>query len=765
MSSYSNNKPKTSTSMEGEIDLKRVYAILGRYKTSIFLSILVMTLLAIAYAFFSTSVYQATLTLQVRKQASKGSGSSGQDAFMQEALGAEQNNIDDEITILESASLTNKALKYLQLGTRYYTQESLKTIELYKSSPFRVETKSLYRSMLGYKFYIKPIDTKSFRLTVVPPLRMKILSYLGAEQKPLRFSKVFTYGTLIKQPQFSMLIKKTGIMTNEKYFFTVVPNEWMTNFILSSLNISVLSQKGSILILSYQDNVPQRALDVLTAIANAYKNRSIEMKNKSANKKLAFIDRQLAQINKSLQKSANSLQKYKSSHVVIDLKTKGVMLSEKISTLETQVSQLDLQKSVLKNLEKQIKARKNLTNIDISSARFVGSPLSSLIEKLQLAYRKHVSLAADYTKNHPYVKTNNQQIESIIKSLLGTIESNIQGNNQQKSILSNLIKKNKAELESIPKEQKDLASLTNNFSVNKKLYEYLLQKRAETAIVESSKVSSVRVIDEAGVGEFPVKPKRLLLILVGMFLGVILGVVQALFRNRLANTIQSISDIQKHTSLPIYAVLPFFKNKKSLYEDSLRVLLTKLEVLRSKPKVIVITSSIEGEGRTTTTVEFAKVIAQSNRKVVMIDFDLRHPKTYKKPKLSSDIGMSTLLSGENTIEEVVQNLGTNIDIITAGPVPSNPHELFMSKTLDTVMSRLREKYDYIIIDSPATGLVADALVLMHLADLNLIVFKAKYSKIDFIDNINRFVSEHELKNVGIVLNALELKNIRPWFKK
>jgi capsular exopolysaccharide synthesis family protein len=273
------------------------------------------------------------------------------------------------------------------------------------------------------------------------------------------------------------------------------------------------------------------------------------------------------------------------------------------------------------------------------------------------------------------------------------------------------------------------------------------------------------VIDEALVGEFPIKPKSLLIILVGFILGTIIGIAQAFIRNYLANTIQTINDLEKNTVLPLYSVLPFFGDRKSLYEDALRVLLTKLAFNPLSPKVITFTSSVQGEGRTTTALELANVMGQSGKKVIVLDLDMRGSKIHKRLNISNEIGMSTLLAGTSTLEKSIHRIADNTDIIVSGPVPSHPYELIMSERLRTLFAELRTEYDYIIVESPPAGLVADALVLMRLSDLNLIVFKAGYSKKDFTTNTNRFVQEHQLQNVGVILNGLELKQIRPWLRK
>ena len=765
MYSYSNKKQNNNILSAEEVDIKVVFDTLKRYKKSIFIVAFMVTFVSALYTYFSTSIYQADLTLQVHEQTANTPDPTGQDQFMQQAIAGQQsNNIDDEIAILQSTFVATKALESLDLGKRYFVKNGLKTVEFYKDAPFKIVAQSMSKYMLDYSFHINPIDATHFRLTVSPTLLIKLRYLFGGDVQLIRFSEVYTYGQPIESKDFHIEVDKTGDMSDAEYIFTVKPNLFMTDFILSSLTVAPTTDKSNVLLLSFDDTIPQRGQDVLNAIANAYQEQSIEVKNSSANKKLAFIDKQLDQINKTLQVSASKLQGYQSSHSSIDVKDKGTMLAQQITTYENQISDLDMQKSVLQNLAQQIKSDKDVSGIGLSSPAFANSPILTLISQLQAAYVQKTSLNADYTPKHPSVIKNNQQIQSITKNLLGTIESNIQGIVKQKAILADSIGKIKSQMSSLPEEQKDIASLSNNVDVNQKLYEYLLQQRAQTAIVETSKISNIRVIDEAAVEQLPIKPKRMLIILIGMILGLITGVAQALFRNYLENTVESISDVEKHTSLPIYTVLPFFRDKKTLYEDALRVLLTKLEFEMGKPKMITITSSVQGEGRTTTALEFAKVIAQSSRKVIVVDLDLRRSSVHTKLNLSNAKGMSNLLAGTSTLEDVIQTVDTNLDIIAAGPVPSNPYGLIMSSALETLMTQLREKYDYIIVESPAAGLVPDALVLMRMSDINFMVLKAKYSKKDFLENTNRFVSEHKLENVGIILNGLELNKIRPWFK-
>jgi len=770
MSSYLNNQNMQPKTLEEEIDLKDIFATLGRYKTSITAIAVATTLLAAIFTYFSTSIYQADLTLQI--QQSTASSKSGDSDFMAAALDAQGQNIDNEIPILQSYFIAQKALEKIQVGTRYYTTKHFKTVELYEDTPFVVNADAIVERLIGYKFGLHPVDANHFELVVEPTLSMKISNIfrsLGGtvpiEKQLIYFKGTYTYGSMISSPLFKITVNKIGDMDNSNYGFSITPNEYMFPLIQESLKVSVASDKSSVLQLSYEDNVPERAQTILNAIADAYKEQTIEVKNSGAKKTLTFIDQQLKGINDALQNSATNLENYKSAHIVIDPKEKGVLASQKIAELQTQRDEIDMQVSVVENLLNYINSNKDTTAIDVGSMSTISAPILSLIEKIQAADAQHTALVNDYTDKHPSVVKITDQISKLRSNLKATIESSLRGIRQRKATLDNIISQNNAALEAIPAQEKQLSQLSNSFTVNQKVYEYLLQKRAETAIVESSTVSAVRVIDQALVGDIPIKPKSLLVILVGLILGFIIGVAQAFIRNYLSNTIQTIRDLEKNTVLPLYSVLPLFGERKSLYEDALKVLLTKLEFNPLSPKVITFTSSVQGEGRTTTAIELAYVMGKSGKKVILLDLDMRGSKIHKRLNLSNAIGMSTLLTGKSTFEESIHHIADNTDIIVAGPVSAHSYELIMSETFRTLLNTLRSQYDYIILESPPAGLVADALVLMRLSDLNLIVFKAGYSKKDFTTNTNRFVQEHQLQNVGVVLNGLELKKIRPWLRK
>lgn len=764
----SSNKPSAIHTDNEEIDLRELWAILRKYRLSIGIITFLTFLSTAIFVYFSTSTYEASLTLKTQQLAS--SQKNADDPILAAIDAQIEQNTDDEITVLQSYTVAQKALSKLNIANRYFLYNNFKSVEMYKESPFVVEAVAITESLIGKTFYVEPVDSNRFRLSLKPSLREKLLNGLGLsgpKSKPIAFSGIYTYGTPIETPNFRLTVHKRSPMEASLYGFSITPNEYLASDILQNLKVSAISEKGTAIALSYQDNVPERAQEILNAIAEAYKEESVETKIGSAKRTLEFIDHQLQNVNIALQSSATNLEKYKSSHIVIEPQQQGIISTTKLTDLQSQQNSIDLQLSVLEGLLNHIESHRDSMGIDIGSLSSLSPTIVSLIEKIQNADAARTTLLIDYTDKHPSIIKVNEQLSKLRSNLRATLETSIRGLRQQKEKLLDIIREHQTALEAIPQQEKELNQLSNNFAVNQKVYEYLLQKRAETAITQSSTVSTVRIIDQAMVGADPVKPKKLLILIVGLIIGLVIGVIQAFFRNFIKNTIQNVHDLERHTSLPILSVLPYFSRKRTLYDNALRLLLTKVQfgLIGSSHQVITFSSSIPGEGRTTTALEFARIAAKNHKKVIMLDLDLQNSRlrSYTSAPVPT-YTLSDLLYNGKLIAETAYPLSDRLDIVFAGEQSEDPYDMFMSDEFAVLLKELRSVYHLIILLSPPTGLVADALVLMRLSDLSLIVLKAEYSKKDFIHNINRFVDEYDLKNVGIVLNSVPLSKIRPWKK-
>ncbi len=683
---------------------------------------------------------------------------------MSAALGGGAIELDDEFALIRSRFLAKKALEDLDIGTRYFTKINYKKIELYKDSPFVVTPEFIDSSFFGREIGVKPVSADSFILFIKPSwkekLKYKLFTYMKLPaKKPIEYDQVHRYGEKISTPWFALTIQKVFDLQNREYSFSIVPNEYMYGFIQGGVDASPISNFGTIVELSFKDTVPLRAKEIVDAVVKAYNEEKIRLKSESANKTLSFIDSQLEAIHKTLKKSATKLQSFKATHVIMDVGTKAATTATKLSELEAKLYEINTQINILESLMSYIKSQKDINGIDMSSAQIVGPVISGLIAKLQEAVSLRSTLLIDYTELHPDVVKATEQINRLRQMLEDSIKSTLKGFKIRKNELIKQIDKYKSAMQSLPEEEQKLTQLTRDFMVNEKIYSFLLQKRAETAIVEASKVSEVQVLDEALVPGSPIAPKRKQILMIGLLIGLVLGLLQAFVRKMMDNTVKSLEDVEKLTNLPVYGVIPYLSSKKvkSVYLESLRVIRTNLEFLASggKSKLVTITSSIPQEGKTTTTAELAKIIAKGEKRVIVLDLDMRRSKLHELFKLPNKEGISTLLVGKVTLKEVIQHTkDDNLHIITSGPTPPNPSELLMTDTFKRIIKTLMTEYDYVLLDSPPIGLVTDAMIVMRMSDINLILLRAEYSRKDFLKNINHFVEEHELK-AGIILNGVK----------
>ena len=744
-----------------EIDIGELFKILKRYKASIIVLTTLITILASVYAYFAQDVYVSSSTLEVKSE----KGQSDKD-FLAVALGQQSSNVDNEIEILSSRWIISKAVDGLNLNVRYFTTENFKKRELYKNSPFVVVSEYISDKII-HPLVITTKDKDGFLLSIKPSFKEKTiynlkntLGLVSEDDKLIYYNEYHKYGEKIVSPWFKLTVQKVFEPENREYSFVVEYDDAIYAKIAEHLSVYTTSKLSTILAVSFEDNNPMRAKEIVNAITHTYINANLDSKMLGASRTLKFLDKQLAAINKTLQKSATTLQKYKATNVVIDVAAKAQLTATKLAELESQRYELDMQLNVLQNTYTFVKNNDDLSGIDLGASALSNPTINSLIVKIQEAKVMKNSLLVDYTELHPDIIKISGELISLKSTLENSIKSAINSLQRRRTTLSRFIKENTESLESLPQQEKDLAQLNRSFLVNEKIYSFLLQKRAETAIIESSTVSETRILDEAEVMYEPIKPKRALIIIVGFILGLILSSALAFLRNYRNNVILSVEDIERLSVISLYGALPKKSTKKSLQQflEAMRVIRTNLEFVKTSDnsKLMTITSSVPAEGKTTVSTELAKIIASSHKKVLLIDLDMRRARMQEEFKMDNKIGMSTLLSGRNTLNEVVTNTEyENLQVITAGPTPPNPSELIMSDGFKVIVDNLRQKYDYVILDSPPVGLVTDAMMLMKMSDVNLFVFKAKFSKKDYVENINRMVSEHNLENAGFILNGLD----------
>ncbi len=741
---------------EDEIDLKEVFRTIYRYKYMIIFFVIIFTLVSAYIAYFKPNVYKASSTVEVGIERY---GSYGGGDVLSMAMSPGAANAETEMEIIRSRFLAAKAAKEVDVLHRYYTIRRFKEVELYKSSPFQVGMLRGY----GMSFELYPVDDKQYRL-VLPEFK-------DENKTTVSYDKVLPYGEEIDTPYFHLNVVKTGEMTDSKYRFVVFDPKEEGSIAQGGISVSQLSKYSSILQISYEDNVALRAQEFANALAKAYLQQNIEKKTKEATQKLEFIDKQLKFITENLKSSAVKLEEFKKSSSTISLSAKAETVIRQMSEKETQLSEISIEEEMLSRLYQSVKSGKNLESLALVGVDKSKSSLAGMIKELQEAILKKKILRADYTEMHPEVVKLRKTITQLKKVIISTIKNMEKSIKERKVLLEKSIAQLQKKLDKLPADERMFGQLQRKFSVNEKIYSYLLEKRSETAILKAATVSKNRIIDTALLPGAPIKPKRKLIVLVGMILGLIVGIALAFLRAFLDDRIKGEEDISHATNVPLLGMIPHIKEKdaaeklkvvispKSAVAESFRHLRTNLQFMEREKKshIISVTSTIGGEGKTTVSMNLAAIMSMAEKKTILINMDMRKPTLHERFGLENVRGMSTLLSKHTSLAKVIQHTEyTNLDVITSGPVPPNPSELIQGDLMEKVLEKLSEVYDVIIMDTPPVGLVTDARTLMHLSDTSIFVLRAEYSKKGFIKGIDELYKHDGIRGLGILLNDMKM---------
>jgi len=758
------NTKNTQQINNEEIDLKNILKTVLRYKyIIIFLSIL-FTFIATLIAYTKPSIYASSATIELQEEQR---GYNSTDALKQAFTGGGI-NIGNQVEVFKSRFLANKALSYLDLNTRYFTTKNYRKKEYYQNAPFVVATKVLDDLIYGKRFILTPIDKETFNLKIIPTSKWSkkgILHQLKVapfkDHDLISYDKNHKYNQDINTQWFNINIEQISQLENDSYEFSFVHPLIAADIFYNNLSVSQISELASVLKVSIQDTVSTRARDLINALFKAYLDEEIKRKSEVANLSLTFIDNQLDEINKRLKKSENKLESYKESNDVINLSDKAAITSKKVTEYEAKLQEISIEENILRNLQQYILSNQNLSGLTVGSISFADPALASLIKKLHELSTQKDTLLIDFTELHPDVEKFSKTIASLKRSIKASLKSNLRQLTQRKNSLKGLIFKYTKSLETLPKQERDLTRLSRHFNVNEKVYSFLLEKRAETAILKSSTISNARILDKALNYPKPIKPKRMLIVLIGLILGIITGLAYAFIREFLNDTIKNTEEIERFSSIPIYGVIPLNKNKKTqnIFLEAFRSIRTNLQFLpqSEESRVITITSSVSGEGKTTTAARLADIIGQSNKKTIILDLDLRKASVHKEFNIPNNIGISNYLTDQNTLDEVIKKTSNeNVDIISTGVLPPNPSELILMDKMKETLETLKKSYDYIIIDTPPVGLVTDALILMNYADISFVIVRANYTRKEFIKNLDRLSQEHSHNKIGMVLNGVEI---------
>ncbi len=730
---------------------------------------IVAMVIAIASAFiyikFTLPVYEASSTVLIEETQKP---TVNMEDFLAGDLFGDQANIATEKGVLGSRSVMRDAIKQLNLQVSYFNASSYPNQPIYKKQPFEIIIDSTSRvpSWL-YDIPVQVSFTESTRVNKRFKLSFETEDEAGNE---ITYSGEHKFGELIKDKNFQFVInqKPQTVLVEQDYEIIIHNSTRQVNEYLSRLRIESPDKDATIVKLTFLDHHPERAMDIINTLCKVYINLDIADKTSVASLTLHFVNEQLDQTSQVVSEIESELQGFKEKNKTVNLSEESKAVLDKLNAIDIEKMKSDIELRSLDNLLNYVTSNSDMTEMAPSTMGLPDPLLVELISRFQELQSRRKSLSYGVKNVTPAIKVIDQQIADTRASLIENIKSIQQNVRSTNSALAGQLGEYETKISKVPEIERDLLAIQRKFEVNQNIYIYLLQKKAETSIAKAAAISDNKVLDEASLAEEPVEPNKKVVLLFALFAAVIVPLILIFVIKFLKTTVSSRDEISRLTNVPILGVVGHGTKNDNLFvqhhpksriAEAFRSVRTNLQFFgsRSGNKVILITSSVGGEGKSFVTINLASVFALQNYKVVIVGLDMRKPKLYQDFNLSNDHGVSSYLIGRSEIDSLLKPTGIpNLDIIPAGPIPPNPSELISKPEMASLFSELEKRYDYIFVDTPPVGIVSDALQLMHYSHINVYVVRENYSRKDYITALNDQFEDGKFKNLSILLNDSSL---------
>ncbi len=539
-------------------------------------------------------------------------------------------------------------------------------------------------------------------------------------------------------------------------------------------------QGGSVVDVSFVSTNPMLAADIVNTVSAAYKAFLLEMRTQATSETLQWLEEKAAQQRQKLEASEYRLQVYKKEQNIYTVGDREVTFPQKISTLSDRLTQVQAEMEEMSSLYREI-SRMSLAEA-LNLPEVLQSPTVSSLRKTMIDQEQEiVTLSKSIGEKHPRMVRSREDLQSIQEKLNQEIRGVIQSIKNKYE----LAQEQAANLETLLNETKQSAALMNDkliqyeilkrdVNVNNLLYDRMLQRIKEYDATDTSSSINVWVVEDAAVPVFPFNKQMKRSVMTGIVVSLMLGVGLAFFLEYLDNTVKTVDDAESRLNLPLMGAVPLLKDHtgkiETIVQDApLSVVSEHYKAIRTAvllsssdgaPKSVLISSMNPKTGKTVTATNLALAFAQSELKVILIDADMRRPRIHRVFDLDNETGLSTCLAGQSDIPIRKKEDLPFLRFVPAGPIPPNPSELLSSHRLETVLNRLRESYDCVIIDSPPMLTVTDAILISKAVDQTLLIIRSGVSTYDSMLRGEKILSGVNAKGLGYVVNALDQERAR-----
>ncbi len=699
---------------------------------------------------YATTIYQVSGTVLIAEQEQS---SISQEQIIEELGFSRESDIDNELQVLRSSGLMKNVVDSLGIHVTYFLEGNVKTSEQY-------DPKQLHLT-----YYDPPEKAygKVLRVFVQDPTSF---SLLRGDTDTLQFK----FGTPFNLGEVTYQIDLNDPNSVGNIFQVHINNPMgIARGYAGALQLAKIG-RSEVISMTLLDPAPLKAQEILSTLVKAYNQSIIEQKNSSGKRTLTFIDERLKFITEELDQVEEQVEGFREQNELpIAIPERAAAYLDQIKDADEQLMELDLRDEIIQRIENFVRQDTNQYKALPIASEVLEGTLASLVKQYndQIFQREQMLEAA--TAANPTVATFDEQLgylRTTIRQSVGIMRAELADRRKQ---VQERLRPLERQISSIPSNERRLLQIMRQQQIKEQLFLYLFKKREETALSIAAQVPDARVLD-APINRGPVSPSQNRVYLFAIIAGLLLPGGIIFLRDFFDNKVYSRQDIQKATKAPFLGMIAASKKEekfvvkrgsRSGIAEMFRLLRTNLNYLAPQKeggKVMMVTSSISGEGKTFISINLGLTLALAGKKTILLGFDLR------KPKLSqyisgnpSGLGISTYLVGEAEIDDLVQPVEgyENIHFIGSGAIPPNPSELILSDKTAELLDQLKQQYDYILIDTAPLGLVTDAFLMGEHADQCIIAVRHAVTNKGFLQLVEETYQAKRLPNLGIVLNGVK----------
>ena len=756
-----------------------LYAIFFKYLAYwpwFVISVIACMILAFLFLRYQQPVYNITAAVLIKEEEQKGGNSAASPLAAIQDLGmfSMTNNFDNEVEILHSRTLIKKAVNELRLYTTIAEDRITGyNIPLYRTSPVNVfmtpeeadkleaPVKLKMKYTLDGKLHVhakyvideegdeEEIEKEFDRLPAILPTPVGVINFSKNDSLPEPMEEDVKLMAYISSP-------------------TVTAQDYMEN-----LTVEATSKTTTIAQISVQNTDKQRGIDFVNCLVAFYNQDANDEKNEVAQKTAEFIEERISIINRELGTAETELADFKQRSGLTDLTSDAKLALEESSRYGQQRMENATQIQLVEFLRNYINDPKNDDEVIPSNVGLQDQNLTSAIDQYNAMIVERNRLLRTSSESNPAVINMNTGIEAMRHSVQTTVESVLKGLNIAKSDIERQARKFEGRISNAPIQEKEFLIIARQQEIKAALYTMLLQKREENALTLAATANNGRIIEDALADKDPVSPKKKIIALAALILGLGIPVGIVYLRDLLKYKIENREDVEHITDVPILAELPRCKkpekgavvvreNKNDIMEETFRGLRTNLLFMLGKDqKVILFSSTQPGEGKSFVAGNTAVSLAFLGKKTIIVGMDIRKPGLNKVFNLSRRAeGITNYLADPEHVNifDMVQtsDISPNLDILPGGPVPPNPTELVARDVLDRAIELLKQRYDYIILDTAPIAMVTDTAIIGRVANLCVYVCRADVTPKAGYRYINVLRDEKKFPKLATVINDIDM---------